>query len=147
NTPHKVYTYVQPRIGIPILHIADAGGQAAPKQKLKRLGLLGTLPVVQGDFIAHRIQDEHGVEVVIPMRSDRVTMHRLVAQELTRGIMSETGRQFTLEAMDRLRDRGVDGIILGCTELPLLLEDTSYPLPLLDTTRLHTEMVVDFILG
>ncbi|MDX1477277.1 MAG: amino acid racemase [Saprospiraceae bacterium] len=146
NTPHKVYPHMQPRIGIPILHIADAIGQAAQRQQLSRLGLLGTLPVVQGDFIGGHLTEQYGIKVLRPEHPDRTRMHKLVANELTRGIMTDDARAFTLQAMDRLRLEGADGIILGCTELPLLLENVDYALPLLDTTRLHAEMVADFIL-
>ena len=147
NTPHLVYNFVQPKIDIPILHISDAIGQEAQRTGLKKLGLLGTRPTMTGDFISSPLKDKYGIETIIPAREYIEQNHEYIAQELTIGIFSEEAKKFYLEQMKLLSSRGAEGIILGCTELPMLLEQKDFDLPLLATTNLHAQMASDFILG
>jgi aspartate racemase len=146
NTPHGVFENLQPQIDIPILHIADATGAEAQKQGLQKIGLLGTLDVMEKPFIKDRIQNEYNIEVIIPDEDDRPEVFRRIAEELTRGIFLEDTRIFYLDQMNKMRERGAEGIILGCTELPMMFGPDDYDLPLLDTTRLHVNKAVDFIL-
>lgn len=146
NTPHMVYQHVQPRIGIPILHIADATGRAAASRGLKTLGLLGNKPTMTGDFIPGRLHTEFGIETLIPEEPSIPKSHYFISRELTHGKFTEEARQFYTAQIGLLRDRGADGIILGCTELPLLIREEDVDVPLLATTDLHAEMAVDFIL-
>lgn len=145
NTPHKVYSFVQPKIDIPILHIADATAAEAQKQGLKTLGLLGTKPVMEGGYIAGRIEDVSHIKTIIPSDDRRDAVHLGVVKKLVRGIFDDETRAFFMNEMDLLKQQGAEGIILGCTELPMLMEGVDYELPLLDTTKLHAEMAVDFI--
>jgi|SRR5690625_283834 len=147
NTPHMVYPFVQPKINIPILHIADATGHAAKKQGLTKLGLFGNKPTMTGDFISARLKDHFNIDVILPGEEEIERSHYFVSQELTRGKFTGEARSFYREQILRLADRGADGIILGCTELPLLLEQDSASVPLLPTTHLHARMIADFILG
>ncbi|WP_224485479.1 aspartate/glutamate racemase family protein [Robertkochia aurantiaca] len=147
NTPHKVYDYVQPRITIPILHIARATGKEAQKRSMKTLGLLGNKPTMTGGYIPEILEKEFGLQTLIPEHEATIDKsHYFVGKELTQGKFTDKARSFYSEQIERLRERGADGIILGCTELPLLIDNEQSSLPLLPTTELHAEMAVDFIL-
>lgn len=146
NTPHKTYPYVAPQLQIPILHIADATAEAARQQGLQKLGLLGTLPVMQEDFISGRIQSRFGISCLTPTAEGRQTVHRIVVEELVQGIFREESKKRLIAYMQELRERGAEGIILGCTEFSLLIKQEEVDMPLLDTTWLHAHKAVSFIL-
>ena len=146
NTPHMSYSYVQPKINIPILHIADATGKEASHQNLRSLGLLGNKPTITGKFIPSILEDRYGIQTIIPDEGSIASSHYYVSKELTQGVFSEEAKAFYIEQVDLLKQKGADGIILGCTELPILLKDVTASLPLLPTTDLHIQMAVDFIL-
>lgn len=147
NTPHLVYDFVQPKIEIPILHIADAVGEKARDLNLKKLGLLGTRPTMTGDFISSPLKKKYGMETIIPDNEYIDRNHQYISKELTKGVFSQEAKQFYLEQMRLLQSKGAEGVILGCTELPMLLEQKDFELPLLATTDLHAQMAADFILG
>ena len=145
NTPHMVFEFVQPQIDIPILHIADATGKEAEKIGLKKLGLLGNRPTMTGHFIKRRLQEHFGIETIIPEGEHIEIAHDFVSKELTQGIFSEEAKHFFTDRIKELKGQGADGVILGCTELPLLLQQAHMDLPALATTGLHAQMAVDFI--
>jgi len=145
NTPHMVYDFVQPKIEIPILHIADATGKAAKKIGLKKLGLLGNKPTMTGNFIPKVLSKNYQIETIIPDEKYITQAHQYVSKELTQGIFSEEAKSFFKEQINLLQARGADGIILGCTELPLLIKSDDVDIPTLATTDLHAQMGVDFI--
>ncbi|WP_127019466.1 aspartate/glutamate racemase family protein [Flagellimonas beolgyonensis] len=145
NTPHMVYDFVQPKIEIPILHIADATGKAAKKIGLKKLGLLGNKPTMTGNFIPKVLSKNYQIETIIPDEKYIPQAHQYVSKELTQGIFSEEAKSFFKEQINLLQARGADGIILGCTELPLLFKSDDVNIPTLATTDLHAQMGVDFI--
>ncbi|MBC2838778.1 aspartate/glutamate racemase family protein [Robiginitalea sp. SC105] len=147
NTPHMVYDYVQPKISVPILHIAEATGKEATRLGLKKLGLLGNRPTMTGTFIPGYLKTHFGIETMIPEDQYLSEAHRYVSEELTRGKFTAAARAFFLHQIDLLRERGADGIILGCTELPLLIDAGKVGLPTLPTTDLHARMAIDFIMG
>lgn len=147
NTPHMIYEYVQPKIDIPILHIGVATGRAAQDHGLKKLGLLGNKPTMTGQFIPSVLENDFGMEVLIPEGKDLEQSHFYVSKELTQGVFSDEAKDFYLNQIKELKKRGADGIILGCTELPLLLKDVKAELPMLSTTGLHIEMAVNFIMN
>lgn len=147
NTPHMAYDYVQPKIGIPILHIADATGKEAARLQLKRVGLLGNKPTMTRGFIPDILLRNYGIETIIPEENDLAQSHHYVSKELTQGLFTKEATSFFLEQIQSLKNRGAEGIILGCTELPILLDKSSADIPLLATTQLHAQMAVDFILG
>jgi aspartate racemase len=142
-----VYDFVQPHIGIPFLHIAEATGKEAERLGLKKLGLLGNKPTMTGTFIGGYIEEHFDFEVIIPERDALEQSHQYVSKELTQGKFTREAKDFYLEEISKLKSRGADGIILGCTELPILLKDEPAELPMLATTNLHAQMAVDFILG
>ncbi|MGB5236810.1 MAG: amino acid racemase [Flavobacteriaceae bacterium] len=147
NTPHTVFKYVQPLIDIPILHIADAIGKSAAENKLKTLGLLGNKPTMTGEFIPSYLDIHYKIKTLIPEGMSVARSHYFVSKELTRGIFSDEAREFYLNQIDLLLNRGVEGVILGCTELPILLSQEDTSVPLIATTDLHAQMAADFILG
>lgn len=147
NTPHKVCPFVAPQLDIPFIHIADAIAAEAQRLGLSNLGLLGTTQVMEEDFIRGRLKEEHELETHIPAADTRVKIHAFIAGELTRGIMKEETKAFFLEEMTKLKNQGAEGIVLGCTELPLLIKSGDFDLPLLDTTYLHAKEAVAFIVS
>jgi len=147
NTPHMAYDFVQPKIGIPILHIADATGKEATKLGLKKLGLLGNRPTMTKGFIQSQIATNYGIETSIPDEEYLDTCHNYVSKELTQGKFTDKAKDFFIEQMQFLENKGAEGIILGCTELPILIDQKDMAMPLLATTELHAQMAVDFILA
>lgn len=145
NTPHKVIPYVEPKIDVPFIHIADAIGEEANRLNLKKLSLIGTTPVMEDEFIKGKLLSEYKIPTVIPRESAKNEMHRVIAEELTRGIMKEKTKAFVMAEIAEMETRGAEGVILGCTELPLLIKTDDYNAPLLNTTYLHSKKAVDFI--
>jgi len=147
NTPHKVCPFVEPQLDIPFLHIADAIAAEAKRLGLSSLGLLGTTQVMEENFIRGRLKEKHELETQIPAADTRAKIHAFIAEELTRGIMKPKTKAFFLEEMAKLKNQGAEGIVLGCTELPLLIKSSDFDLPLLDTTYLHAQEAVAFIVS
>ncbi len=145
NTPHMVYDFVQPQISIPILHIAEAIGRKAREKGLQTLGLLGNRPTMTGDFIPSYLEKHFGIQTLIPAPEYIDQSHVFVSKELTLGKFTAAARLFYQEQMKLLADRGAEGMIMGCTELPLLIKEEDSPYPLISTTQLHAQMAVDFI--
>jgi aspartate racemase len=146
NTPHMVYPFVAPKIDIPILHIADATAKGALSLGLKKLGLLGTKATMEKDFLKIYLRDNHQLDTLTPGVVARNEIHRIISEELTQGNFSKYAKAFIIEEMQKLKLQGADGIILGCTELPMLIKQEDFELPLLNTTELHAQMAVDYIL-
>ena len=147
NTPHLVYDYVQPKINIPILHIADAIGLEAKEKGLTTVGLLGNKPTMTKGFIPKILSEKYAIKTIIPETHCISQAHYYVSKELTQGVFSEKAKHFFVTQMELMKKRGAEGIILGCTELPILLNDNDYDLPLLSTTNLHAQMAANFILA
>ncbi|MGB5554997.1 MAG: amino acid racemase [Flavobacteriaceae bacterium] len=147
NTPHMAYDYVQPKIGIPILHIADATGKEASKMGLKKLGLLGNRPTMTKGFIQAKLAATYGIETSIPDEQYLDKCHSYVSKELTQGQFTDHAKDFFIEQMQFLKNKGAEGIILGCTELPMLIDQKDSEMQLLATTKLHAQMAADFILS
>lgn len=147
NTPHMVYRFVSPRISIPILHIADATGKEASRLGIKKLGLLGNRPTMTGGFIKSYLEEVYDIETLIPEDTFLDQSHHFVSTELTQGKFTDAAREFFIRQMTLLKEKGAQGIILGCTELPILLAADDFDLPMLATTDLHAQMAADFILA
>lgn len=147
NTPHMIYEYVQPQINTPILHIAEAIGKEAQKRGLKNLGLLGTKPTMTMGFIPGYLNKNFSIQTVYSDRKEFGEIHRYISEDLTQGKFTSEAKDYFINQMKVLESKGADGIILGCTELPMLLTQEDFHLPLLDTTKLHAQLAVDFILG
>lgn len=145
NTMHLVAPRVEAAISIPFLHIADAAGQAAVAAGTLSVGLLGTAFTMEQDFLKARLA-EHGLNVLVPEAEERQTVHRIIYEELCVGIISHTSRDAYLRIIASLAARGAQAIILGCTEIGLLIKPEHTNLPLLDTTALHAQAAVAFAL-
>ncbi len=146
NTMHKLADTIQSRIGIPLLHIADATAEKVKQAGLKRVGLLGTRFTMEEDFYRGRLAGQFGLEVVVPDPGDRETVHRIIYEELCVGTIRPESRAQVAGIMSRLVKMGAEGIILGCTELGLLLGAEDSRVPLFDTTRLHALAAVEYAL-
>lgn len=148
NTLHRVYAEVSQRIGIPVLHIADATGVAIERAHLERVGLLGTRYTMEDGFIPLWLKEHYGVDVLVPTSpSVRNELQRMIQHELGMGVFKPTTKRYVLAQIEELHQRGAQGIILGCTEFPLIITQADVPIPTFDTTRLHAQMGVDFIMG
>ncbi|MEX2131201.1 MAG: aspartate/glutamate racemase family protein, partial [Pseudohongiellaceae bacterium] len=147
NTMHKVAPQIESRITIPLLHIADAAGEELSRRRLTRVGLLGTRFTMEQDFYRGRLAERFGLEVLIPELPDREILHRVIYQELCTGKTLEVSRREFLRIIDTLHKAGAEAVILGCTEIGLLVKSTDTNLPLLDTTVLHADAAVGFALG
>ncbi|MDR3410197.1 MAG: aspartate/glutamate racemase family protein [Formivibrio sp.] len=145
NTMHKVAPQVQSAIGVPLLHIADAAASAIRAQGLRKVGLLGTRFTMEQPFYAEHLA-QFGIEAITPDEALRNEVHRIIFEELCQGKMLDYSRHVLLRIADILAEQGAEGLILGCTELPLLLQQNHTTFPLFDTTALHALAAVDFAL-
>lgn len=146
NTPHLVYEYVQPKINVPILHIAEAIGNYAKRNNWSKLGLLGTKPTVKLGFISNYLDKNYQIKTILPEDQDIEEIHRYISEELTQGTFSSEAKTYFLKQMHSLYEKGSDAMILGCTELPQLVQNKDTAYNLIDTTGLHIQLAVDFIL-
>lgn len=148
NTMHKVADAVQEALGIPVLHMADATAREVRAAGLSRIGLLGTAFTMEQDFYTGRLAG-HGLDVVVPGEHDRAEVHRVIYEELCRGAVHEASRQRYLEVVDALVADGAEGIVLGCTEIELLLDPdrAGTAVPLFPTARIHALAAVDAALA
>ncbi len=147
NTMHKVAEEVQEHIQIPLLHIADATAERIKAQGLNKVGLLGTRFTMEESFYKGRLIERHGLEVIIPGESDREMVHRVIYDELCLGEINQPSKEGYIGIMDHLVEEGAEGIILGCTEISLLVGQEDSSVPLFDTTQIHAEAAVEYALG
>lgn len=147
NTMHKLADEVQSHVGIPILHIADATAQAVKAKGFTTVGLLGTKFTMEEDFYRGRLCRKHGLRVLLPDSDERDMVHRVIFDELCMGTIRDSSRARYLEVCQRLADAGAQGIILGCTEIGLLIRQQDTTIPLFDTTQVHAEKAVDWALA
>jgi aspartate racemase len=147
NTMHKVADDIQANIGIPLLHIADATGQVVKAAGIRKIGLLGTRFTMEEDFYKGRLTDNYGLSVIIPEAPERETIHRVIFDELVLGERRPESKAKFLQIMERLVQSGAQGIILGCTEIGLLVHDEDIHVPLFDTTRIHALAAVEYALA
>lgn len=136
NTLHMYFDTVSRSVSIPFIHIADATAEKIKEAGLRRVGLLGTLPTMELGFYRDRLT-EHGIEVLVPSREDRVEVDRIIFEELVVGKFLETSKERLVGIINKLVEIGAEGVILGCTELPLILRNAEVDVPLFDTTRIH----------
>ena len=146
NTMHKVAPAIEAAVDIPLLHIADPTADAIKRAGLHTIGLLGTRFTMEQDFYRHRLVSEHGLQVLVPGDTDRDNVHRIIYQELCLGILRDESRRAFREIIARLADQGAAGIILGCTEITLLISASDSPVPVFDTTALHALRAAEYSL-
>jgi aspartate racemase len=146
NTMHKVVPQIQTKINIPIVHIADATAKILQKDNIKKVGLLGTAFTMREDFYKNRISENFGIEVLVPNEEDIKIIHKIIYEELCLGIVKEESRKEYLKIIDKLVLNGAEGIILGCTEICMLIFSKDTNVKLYDTTKIHAIEAVNLAL-
>ncbi len=146
NTMHRMAPEVSAAINIPLLHIADATAHTIKARHLQTVGLLGTRFTMEGDFYRGKLEKDHGVKVLIPDEPGCEIVHRIIYDELVQGIIREESRKAYIEIITDLQSRGAEGVILGCTEIPLLIKQKDTSIPIFDTMTIHAKAAVDWAL-
>jgi len=147
NTMHKMADDMAAAIDIPLLHIADATAARIKARDIHTIGLLGTRFTMEEDFYKGRLVQRHGLNVLIPDEEERADVHRIIYDELVVGEIRTESKARYIEIMQNLRDRGAQGIILGCTEIGLLVGQEDIDVPVFDTTLIHAQVAVEYALG
>ena len=147
NTMHKLADEIVKQIDMPLLHIADATAEKVNDLHISKIGLLGTRFTMEEDFYRGRLEKNFGLEVLIPDEQGKKIVHEVIYEELVKGVIRGESRMQYREIMSNMVDKGAQGIILGCTEIGLLVKEEDASVPLFDTTRIHAEKAVEFALG
>ncbi|MCP4140109.1 MAG: aspartate/glutamate racemase family protein [Chloroflexi bacterium] len=147
NTMHKVAPQIEAAIEIPLLHIADATAERIKSQGIKNIGLLGTRFTMEQDFYAGRLRDAHDLNVILPSKQDREIVHRVIYEELVLGVVRDESRREYLRIMETLCSEGAEGVIEGCTEIVMLVQQKHTGIPLFDTTFIHAQAAVEMALN
>jgi len=143
NTMHKVATEVEAAVNIPLLHIADATAKQLLADRMTKVGLLGTAFTMQQDFYKGRLSQDFGIQVLVPSEAQQAMVHEVIYQELCLGIINPASKQKYLAVLQDLFNQGAQAVILGCTEITLLVQQTDTPIPLYDTTAIHAQSAVE----
>ena len=147
NTMHKMAGEVQNSVNIPLLHIADATAEKIKEKGCKKVGLLGTRFTMEEDFYKGRLIEKHGLEVIVPNSEERQIVHDIIYNELCLGEIKETSKEQFKKVIENLVKNGADGVILGCTEIPLLIKQEDVKVLLFNTTKIHAEYAVDYAIN
>lgn len=146
NTMHKVAPQIDAALNIPLLHIGDATAQVMIADAIESVGLLGTAFTMEQDFYKGRLKDKYGINVLTPNPQDRQVVHDIIYQQLCVGQILEESKQAYLHIINKLAEQGAQAVILGCTEIGLLIKQSDTPIPLLDTTKIHAKQAVEYAL-
>jgi aspartate racemase len=146
NTMHKVAEEIQASVQIPLLHIADATAQVVKDSGIRAIGLLGTRFTMEEEFYTGRLSQQYGLQVHIPNAQEREVIHRVIYNELVVGEIKQHSKEQYLRIIERMLAQGAEGVILGCTEIGLLIHKQDSRVPLFDTTRIHAEAAVEYAL-
>jgi len=146
NTMHLCSPAILKHISVPFLHIAEATGQEILNMGLKKVALLGTRFTMEKDFYKSYLKNSFGIDVIVPSEIERTEIHRIIYQELVQGVILDESRETYKKIVGRLESAGTEGVILGCTEIPLLISDKDVNIPILNTTKIHAERAVMFAL-
>ncbi len=144
NTMHKMADDVQKNIKIPLLHIADVTAEKIKEKGLRKIGLLGTKFTMEEEFYKGRLAERYGLDVIIPNEEERQIVHDVIFNELCLGEIKQSSKEQFKKIMQNLVSRGAEGIILGCTEIPLLVKQEDVEVPLFDTTMIHAKSAVEY---
>lgn len=147
NTMHLVAAQIVQSVSIPFLHIVDPTGREAKTRGYKTVGFIGTAFSMRERFFSDRLAERHGIGMIVPEAAQQALIHDIIYRELCMGVVTADSRRVYREILHRLADRGAEAIVLGCTEIMLLVDATDSPVPLLDTTTLHARAAVDFSLA
>lgn len=144
NTMHKMAENIEKEAGIKVLHIAEVTGEKIIEKGLKKVGLLGTKFTMEQDFYKKVLKDRFNTDVIIPEEADREVVHKIIYEELCKGILKDTSREKYKEIINKLQAKGAEGVVLGCTEIPLLIKQKDVSVPIFDTTTIHGIAAVEF---
>ncbi|MCU0597270.1 MAG: amino acid racemase, partial [Desulfobacterota bacterium] len=146
NTMHKVADAIEKAVSIPLLHIADPTAETIKQAGIRKVGLLGTRFTMEQEFYRGRLHDQHHLDVLIPDDADRRVVHKIIYDELCMGLVRDASRAEYRRIIQRLVDQGAQGVILGCTEISMLVGPSDSPVPLFDTTSLHARKAAEYAL-
>lgn len=146
NTMHKMADDIEKRTGLKVLHIAEAAGEKVASEKLKTVGLLGTKFTMEEDFYKKVLKDRFDIDTIIPDDRERDIIHRVIYDELCKGKINQDSKKAYIDIINNLKAHGAEGVVLGCTEIPLLIKQKDVSIPVFDTTALHAEAAVRFAL-
>jgi aspartate racemase len=147
NTMHKVADTIEAAVSMPFLHIADATALKIREAGMRKPAIMATRFTMEQDFYTGRLRDKFGLECLVPDEAERALVHQIIYDELCVGRVSETSRQAFVDVARRLAEEGADCLVLGCTEVGMLLDERNAPLPIFDTTLIHADAAVNFALG
>ncbi|MBN2344784.1 MAG: amino acid racemase, partial [Candidatus Aminicenantes bacterium] len=147
NTAHKLADEIGRGLAIPIVHVVDATANEIRRTGLRKVGLLGTRFTMEEEFFKGRLRERHGIEALVPDKEERERVHRVIIDELALGVVDPRSGEVIWRIIDGLVGRGAQAVILGCTELPLLIKQDQGPVPLFDTTTIHARTAVDLALA
>ncbi len=146
NTMHKMANDIEDRAGIKVLHIAEVTGQQVVKQRMTKVGLLGTKFTMEQDFYKKILKEKYNIDVIIPDENDRKIIHEIIYNELCKGIINDGSKEKYIKIINNLVLNGAEGVVLGCTEIPLLIKQEDVSIPVFDTTTIHAISAVEFAL-
>ncbi|WP_245611625.1 aspartate/glutamate racemase family protein [Methanolacinia paynteri] len=147
NTMHSTVDDIEANVDIPVLHIADATGEKIKEQGLSKVGLLGTKYTMEEGFYKDRLMEKYGIEVIIPNETEREIVNDVIFDELCAGNISDVSREKYVRIIKHLEEQGAEGVILGCTEIPLLVKQEDVDIPVFDTMTIHAQAAVDYALA
>lgn len=142
NTMHKMAPDIEKAVNIPLIHIADAAGAVIKERGEKKVALLGTNFTMNGDFYKGRIKEKFDIEVIVPNEQDKQIVHNIIYDELCKGIIKEESKSMYIQIIEKLAREGAEGVILGCTEIPLLIKSGDTSIPVYDTTKIHSDALL-----
>lgn len=142
NTMHMMVPQIEKALSIPVIHIADTAAVEIKRRGMKRVALLGTEYTMTQDFYRGRIKEKFDIDVIVPSEEDRKIIHSVIYDELCQGKIEDESRKKYVEIIEKLVEKGAEGIILGCTEIPLLIKNGDCSIPVFDTTKIHSEALV-----
>mgnify|MGYP006277690617 CR=1 FL=1 len=143
NTLHKSADAISKQSNLPLIHIGDAIGKRLHQKQIKKAVLLGSIPTMNEGFIKNRLKASYGISVFIPNRFDQLRVEEIIEKELTRGIIKDSSRSFFIDIIDWFEDNGAEAVILGCTEIPMLISQDDVNCFVVDSTKIHVEAIVD----
>ena len=147
NTMHLVFDKVAESVDVPMIHIVDATGEAIKKAGIKKVALLGTTFTMTDPFIMGRLKEKYDVDCLVPTEEEKPEIMRVIEEELTYNILKESSREYYVNVIKELARQGAEGVILGCTEIPLLIKQKDSPIPVFDTTELHALAALDYAMA
>jgi aspartate racemase len=144
---HKIAENIEKKIKIPLIHVVDATAKVIIAKKVNKVGLLGTKFTMEGGFYKERLKNKYNIVTMIPDQEERDYIHKIIYNELAQNILLNPTKQRILEIIENLKFQGATGIILGCTELPLLIKSKDVEIPLFNTLKIHLKAAIDFALN